>query len=59
LEIIYNNHENVSDILIFRYLNTYDYTQPIFNVAINQKSNIGTPLTLFEESNELIKKYYK
>ena len=41
------------------YLNTYDYTQPIFNVAINQKSNIGTPLTLFEESNELIKKYYK
>lgn len=56
---IYNNHENVSDILIFRYLNTYDYTQPIFNVAINQKSNIGTPLSLFEESNELIKKYYK
>ena len=56
---IYNNDQYVADILLFRYLNTYDYTQPLFNVVTNQKSELNTTLSIFEESNELIKTYYK
>jgi GR25 family glycosyltransferase involved in LPS biosynthesis len=56
--VIYSEKDYVADIILYKLLNTYDYTHPTFTV-LNDTSNIDTPNCLFNDSNYLIRFFLK